>query len=231
MQVSKPPIDPRHRQNPYKIQCVRYATLHSVLWWSICPLLLQNQKRKKKPRQRREAACIAACLLQEREPGTGTLGQCSGWSGTGTASAGQTRTCGWLGEASALSLRRSHTHTHPRCPGLESCVPRGLGSDRAGVAMPLPLPLLLLPRVARSPGLDRANVQDALGSLLAQWQTPLLGWGRPFVLLLPPSRHRQLAGFPPMRFESSSGRSSKNDCGKVRAVESGKKRGWSGLVD
>jgi hypothetical protein len=61
--------------------------------------------------------------------------------------------------------------------------------------------------VAWSPGLDRANALGSMLAWLAQWQTPLLGEA---VLLLPLSAG-QLAGFPPVRFESSSGRSSKND--------------------
>jgi hypothetical protein len=101
---------------------------------------VRYSSRSERKNQGREAAFIFVgmpfAVLQEREPARHTLGQCSGWSG------GQTRTCGWLGEASALrpgqtdTERHTHTHQPLPCVGTTPGVPRGLGSGRAGAAVP-----------------------------------------------------------------------------------------------
>lgn len=108
---------------------------------------VRYSSRSERKNQGREAAFIFVgmpfAVLQEREPARHTLGQCSGWSG------GQTRTCGWLGEASDLRPVRQtprHTHTHTsRCPASALRLVSPAASGPVGPALPCPL---LLQRVA-----------------------------------------------------------------------------------
>jgi hypothetical protein len=128
-QVSRRSLSP---SGPIQIQCVRYAPFSFL----VEHLSATPPEAKEKTKAEKQHSYSSACLLQEREPARHTLGQCSGWSG------GQTRTCGWLGEASALrpgqtdTERHTHTHQPLPCVGTTPGVPRGLGSGRAGAAVP-----------------------------------------------------------------------------------------------